>query len=171
MKNYLSDREMQCHDGTSYPAEYADRLAELRGVFNPLRGRWGNPLHVTSGYRTPEHNRKVGGRPQSQHLQGRAVDVSVFTDPEWARLRLYPDYRRNSELKTAEMAALALRMHREGKIRIGGIGLYHIKPLIKKGAIIGYRQPFLHLDVRPGRLRFFGSHVAELLEIWRGVKG
>ena len=165
MKNYLSDREMQCHDGTPYPAEYADRLAELRAVFNPLRERWDKPLYVTSGFRTPDYNRRVGGRPQSQHLQGRAVDVSAFTDPEWARLRLYPDYRRNSELKTDEMAALALRMHRDGDIRIGGIGLYHVKELGKT-----WRQPFVHLDVRPGRLRFFGSHVAELLEIWRGVK-
>ena len=166
MKNYLSDREMRCHDGTPYPAEYADRLAELRGVFNPLRERWGKPLYVTSGYRTPEHNRKVGGRPQSQHLQGRAVDVTVFNAREWAKLRVDSDGRHNVELNTDELAEIALRMHREGKIRIGGIGLYHSKELGKT-----WRQPFLHLDVRPGRLRFFGSHVSELLEIWRGVKG
>ena len=162
MKNYLSDREMQCHDGTPYPAEYAFRMIELRGVFNPLRERWGKPLYVTSGYRTPEHNRKVGGRPQSQHLQGRAVDVSVFS----AKLRMGLDGWRIAELNTDELASLALRMHRDGEIRVGGIGLYHSKELGKT-----WRQPFLHLDVRPGRLRFFGSHVSELLEIWQGVKG
>ena len=171
MKNYLSDREMQCHDGWPYPAEYADRLAELRAMFNPLRERWGKPLYVTSGYRTPEHNRKVGGRPQSQHLQGRAVDMTVFNAREWAKLRVDSDGRHNAELNTDELAALALRMHRDGEIRIRGIGLYHVKESVSGGFVTGYRQPFLHLDVRPGRLRFFGSHVSELLKIWREVKG
>ena len=166
MKNYLSDREMRCHDGTPYPAEHADRLEELRGVFNPLREMWGEPLYVTSGYRTPDYNRKVGGRPQSQHLQGRAVDVNVLRATAWASIRVDDAGLRAADLVTDELAALALRMHRQGKIRIGGIGLYHSKELGKT-----WRQPFLHLDVRPGRLRFFGSHVSELLEIWRGVKG
>jgi len=30
---------------------------------------------VTSGYRSLEHNRAVGGMPRSYHLQGRALDV------------------------------------------------------------------------------------------------
>jgi hypothetical protein len=32
---------------------------------------------VTSGYRSPQHNASVGGASQSQHMQGRAVDVVV----------------------------------------------------------------------------------------------
>ncbi len=31
--------------------------------------------HVTSGYRCPDHNKKVGGAPNSQHLQGIAADI------------------------------------------------------------------------------------------------
>tara|TARA_R100001132_G_C3273801_1_gene95832 strand:+ start:2949 stop:3395 length:447 start_codon:yes stop_codon:yes gene_type:complete len=33
-----------------------------------LRRRWGKPLVVNSGCRTPEHNDKIGGHPNSFHL-------------------------------------------------------------------------------------------------------
>lgn len=33
------------------------------------------PLHIISGYRSPEHNRRVGGATNSQHLYGRAADI------------------------------------------------------------------------------------------------
>jgi uncharacterized protein YcbK (DUF882 family) len=32
---------------------------------------------ITSSYRSPEHNRRVGGSPRSMHLKGRAVDIRV----------------------------------------------------------------------------------------------
>lgn len=47
-----------------------DRLQELRT-------RIGKPMIVTSGYRSPEHNRKVGGATASLHLQGIAFDISM----------------------------------------------------------------------------------------------
>lgn len=37
----------------------------------------GVPVRVNSGYRCPEHNRKVGGAPNSQHVQGIAADISA----------------------------------------------------------------------------------------------
>lgn len=36
----------------------------------------GKPLRIPSGYRTPEHNKRVGGAPKSAHLDGLAVDIS-----------------------------------------------------------------------------------------------
>lgn len=42
-----------------------------------LRERMGHPLHVTSGYRSPEHNRRVGGAPASKHMEGIAFDISM----------------------------------------------------------------------------------------------
>ena len=40
------------------------------------------PLHVTSGFRCPEHNRNVGGATSSKHLAGRAVDIALNMSEE-----------------------------------------------------------------------------------------
>lgn len=37
----------------------------------------GRPVTITSGYRCPIHNKKVGGKSHSQHLNGQAADVIV----------------------------------------------------------------------------------------------
>lgn len=50
--------------------------AELLRRLQTLRDRLGRPIVVTSGYRTPEHNRAVGGATQSQHLYGTAADIT-----------------------------------------------------------------------------------------------
>ncbi len=42
-----------------------------------LRKILGRPITITSGYRTPEHNRRVKGAPNSRHMTGEAADISV----------------------------------------------------------------------------------------------
>jgi zinc D-Ala-D-Ala carboxypeptidase len=42
-----------------------------------LRDRLGKPLIVRSAYRSPEHNRTVGGATRSKHLDGAAFDISM----------------------------------------------------------------------------------------------
>lgn len=42
-----------------------------------LTSTWGQPLTVTSGYRDPTHNARVGGARGSQHMHGNALDIDV----------------------------------------------------------------------------------------------
>ncbi len=42
-----------------------------------LRDRLGKPLIVRSAYRSPEHNRAVGGAKRSKHLNGAAFDIAM----------------------------------------------------------------------------------------------
>lgn len=35
------------------------------------------PIKITSGFRTPEHNKRVGGAPDSMHLKFLAADIQV----------------------------------------------------------------------------------------------
>lgn len=44
----------------------------------------GVPFIITSGYRTKEHNRKVGGKANSAHLDGFAADIACRSSRERA---------------------------------------------------------------------------------------
>ena len=46
-------------------------------VLDPLREHVGVPVRVTSGYRSPAHNRAIGGSKTSQHCVGEAADFKV----------------------------------------------------------------------------------------------
>jgi len=49
-------------------------------VLEPMRKKLGRPLTITSGFRSPDYNAKIGGAPGSQHTQGIAADVAMGTD-------------------------------------------------------------------------------------------
>lgn len=75
---HLTWRELACKDGTAYPAEFITdgRAGRLAAVFEAIRASCGHqPLTVLSAYRSPAHNRTVGGARHSQHVQGRALDL------------------------------------------------------------------------------------------------
>lgn len=73
---HLAWSELACKDGTAYPVKFRDRAFRLAAVFESIRRACGdNPIQVLSAYRTPAHNRKVGGARNSQHVQGRALDL------------------------------------------------------------------------------------------------
>ena len=52
-------------------------LKRLCGWLEVLRERYGEPIHINSGYRSPQLNRKIGGAPTSNHLTGCAADIRV----------------------------------------------------------------------------------------------
>lgn len=60
------------------PIEARVALRELvKRLLQPLRIIYGAPIAITSGYRSPEVNRLVGGVPSSQHVKGEAADCYV----------------------------------------------------------------------------------------------
>ncbi|MDO7787107.1 D-Ala-D-Ala carboxypeptidase family metallohydrolase [Desulforamulus aquiferis] len=50
---------------------------ELVNKLEKLRQLIGKPITITSGYRSPEHNARIGGAINSRHLLGQAVDIVV----------------------------------------------------------------------------------------------
>jgi hypothetical protein len=45
-------------------------------MLDQVRDKFDKPIHITSGYRTPAYNEKVGGVKNSSHLKGLAIDLS-----------------------------------------------------------------------------------------------
>lgn len=55
----------------------ANLKALCENVLQPLRDCLNCPIIVTSGFRCAVLNKKIGGRPNSQHLVGQAADIIV----------------------------------------------------------------------------------------------
>lgn len=49
----------------------------INTVLDPIREDWGGPIIVSSGYRCPELNAKVGGAKTSGHQYGYCADLQV----------------------------------------------------------------------------------------------
>jgi Uncharacterized protein conserved in bacteria len=57
-------------------------------LLDQLRERIGVPLKINSGYRSTQHNAKVGGVDSSSHTLGWAADIHADTDELRARIIL-----------------------------------------------------------------------------------
>ena len=66
-------REFACKDGSQ--VVYVDD--HLVSILDILRNKIGKPVHINSGYRTPEWNKKCGGAKYSYHMCGMAADIRV----------------------------------------------------------------------------------------------
>lgn len=64
-------------DNTPTPEE-KERLRQLaEDILQPIRDAWRAPIVVTSGYRSEQVNKAVGGVKTSQHRLGEAADIKV----------------------------------------------------------------------------------------------
>lgn len=73
LSEHFSLKEFASHDGAN--TVLIDML--LIEYLEKIRAHFGKPIHINSGYRTPEHNAKVGGVKHSYHTKGRAADIVV----------------------------------------------------------------------------------------------
>lgn len=104
---HFSLSEFQCRDLTPYPAEWiASRLHPLCAALEVIRERAGGAIKINSGFRSESYNRKIHGARLSQHVQGRAADITI------------------AGMAPAKVHALVLDLYRDGAIKIGGCGSY-----------------------------------------------
>lgn len=54
-------------------------IIDIKGIhlLQDMRDHFNKPIIICSAYRCPEHNKKVGGVENSQHLLGIAYDIKI----------------------------------------------------------------------------------------------
>lgn len=97
-------------------------------VLDPIRSNWGEPLIVTSGYRSPGLNVAVCGVPGSAHLVGSAVDIVL---PSW------------SSKKLLDLFNLINSMVEEGLIDVDQVIYYRKKKYIHISDDVLLRKEFI----------------------------
>ena len=101
----FSLNEFNKHNFT-VPTDVLRNLLELAKNLQVLRDEVKKPIKITSGYRSPEHNAKVGGVKSSKHITGQAADIKV------------EGYTPKQVTEVIEKLIAA------GKMKQGGIGTY-----------------------------------------------
>ena len=103
-----SETAAKCGIDNRVPSHMIPALQNLcKQVLEPLRGFVGRPIVITSGYRCPALNVKVGGVISSQHTMGLAADLSLpktcYTD--------WDDGRAHTDMEEAERWVEFIRQH------------------------------------------------------------
>ena len=102
----FSLHEFESADGTAPNGDVLKNLTELAKNLEVLRKHIGHPIRVTSGFRSKEHNAKIGGAPASTHILGMAADIQV------------------AKMKPEEIAKAIEFLIANGKMKEGGLGIY-----------------------------------------------
>lgn len=72
--DHFYESEFECKCGQCKVKGSID--LELVKKLQKVRIKYGQPIRITSGFRCEEHNKRVGGSPNSRHLFGEAADVT-----------------------------------------------------------------------------------------------
>ncbi len=72
---YFDSKEFASRDGAESPYGPMQVQEPLLVLLNQIREAYGKPIAVNCGYRSPDHNRAVGGVANSYHVQGLAADI------------------------------------------------------------------------------------------------
>lgn len=81
-------------------------IQELAKNLQVLRDEVKKPIKITSGYRDPSFNKKIGGATQSRHLTGQAADLKI------------------EGYTPKQVAAIIEKLIAAGKMKQGGLGIY-----------------------------------------------
>jgi uncharacterized protein YcbK (DUF882 family) len=102
----FSLNEFASADGTAPTNDVLKNLTELAKNLEVLRKHLGQPIRITSGFRSREHNKKIGGALNSFHVLGMAADIQV------------------AKMKPEDLAKAIELLIKDGKIKEGGLGIY-----------------------------------------------
>jgi len=105
--SYFKISEFDSKDGAEMPSDVKMNVIELIDNLNVLRQELGSPLFVNSGYRSPEHNKNIGGSLNSQHLTGKAADI------------------RSNEYTPKQIKEKIEELIKVGKMKQGGLSAYN----------------------------------------------
>lgn len=73
LTKHFKVKEFACKDGSQ--VVFIDE--HLVSILDILRNKLEKPVIITSGYRTPEWNKKCDGAKYSYHMRGMAADIRV----------------------------------------------------------------------------------------------
>lgn len=99
-------REFKSKDKSRMSEDVLSNVKDLACSLQVLRDFLGEPIRVNSGYRSPEHNKAIGGVPNSQHVLGKAADIKV------------------KGVETEDLYLLIESLIGYGDMLEGGLGLY-----------------------------------------------
>lgn len=77
-KNFHSD-EFRCKCGCNMPNDVFENIEILAIQLQALRDYVGRPIRINSAYRCESHNKAIKGSKRSQHLLGKASDITIDT--------------------------------------------------------------------------------------------
>ena len=104
-KNF-SKSEFNSADGTEMNSIVLSNIKTLAKQLQKVRGMLEKPITINSGYRSVEHNKNIGGVADSQHVLGKAADITI------------------QGLEPAIVYKILEVLIKDGIIKEGGLGLY-----------------------------------------------
>jgi len=120
----FSKSEFECKSGEEMPLDVLENVKLLAIQLQKIREYAGKPIRINSAYRSESHNEAIGGVKTSQHILGKAADITIdtFTPDEVVSII--------ENMLTNEML---------GGFYIGGLGSYNT---------------FTHVDIRENKARW-----------------
>ena len=103
----FNKREFNSKDGRRMPIDVFLNIQILAHQLQIIRDTIDSPLHINSGYRSPQHNERIGGVRNSQHVLGKAADLSA------------------RDFSPTQLYGIIEGLIDQGRILQGGLGLYN----------------------------------------------
>jgi len=77
LTNNFELSEFTSKDGSTTPLDVIENLKELASNLQVIRDTIKAPIRINSGYRSPSHNKRIGGATNSFHVKGMAADIVI----------------------------------------------------------------------------------------------